>query len=120
MTLLRSLKPVFLLSMGIALAGFLPGGPRGLRAQTPHAQGAPAQAGSVNNEDCAVCHEDVVKAFDRNPHALLEKSPRYNLRNSCESCHGPGQAHVDAGGESAKIISFQRPPPYTPVPGLSQ
>jgi DmsE family decaheme c-type cytochrome len=25
----------------------------------------------------------------------------------CESCHGPGQAHVDAGGDPAKIINFK-------------
>jgi DmsE family decaheme c-type cytochrome len=54
-----------------------------------------------------VCHEDLTKAFDKNPHAVLEKSPRFNLKNSCESCHGPGEAHATNGGDKTKIISFK-------------
>jgi DmsE family decaheme c-type cytochrome len=74
-------------------------------AQAPSV--TPAQAPTpINNEDCAVCHEDLAKAFDRNPHALLEKSPRHNLKNSCESCHGPGEAHATNEGDTTKIIGF--------------
>jgi len=69
--------------------------------------GAPAQQGSINNDDCAVCHEEVVKAFDRNPHATLEKSKQYSMKNSCEACHGPGAAHADGGGDKTKIVGFK-------------
>jgi len=27
-------------------------------------------------------------------------------QHGCETCHGPGKAHVDAGGDKTKIISF--------------
>jgi DmsE family decaheme c-type cytochrome len=107
MTLVRALKPVLFLSMGLGLMGILAARPRGLLAEDPPQQGQAAQAGGVSNADCAVCHEDVVKAFDKNPHAVLEKSPKFNLKNSCESCHGPGQAHVDGGGDKTKIITFK-------------
>lgn len=40
---------------------------------------------------CAECHEDVADAKSEDVHAGL----------SCEVCHGPGQAHVNAPGETA-------------------
>jgi len=75
----------------------------------PHQQAAGAKAGSINNEDCAVCHEEVVKAFDRNVHAVLEKGKDFQKKNSCESCHGPGEAHASNDGDKSKIIGFVDP-----------
>ena len=46
-----------------------------------------------------ICHEDTAKAFKRTPHAG-------NIQG-CEGCHGPGQAHVDGGGDKAKIRVFK-------------
>lgn len=104
MTLPRALRFLLLTGVAATLAGVLAGS---LPAQNPPQQGAAAKAGSINNEDCAVCHDDLAKAFDRNPHAVLEKSPRFNLKNSCESCHGPGEDHANNGGDKTKIISFK-------------
>lgn len=104
MTLPRALRILLLTSVAAALAGILAGR---LPAQNPPQAGAVQKPGSINNEDCALCHEDLVKAFNRNPHALLEKSPRFNLKNSCESCHGPGEAHASNAGDVTKIISFK-------------
>lgn len=28
-------------------------------------------------------------------------------RQGCESCHGPGKAHVDGGGDKSKIRTFE-------------
>ena len=108
------LKVFVLVCLLASLSGILAGT---MRAQNPPAQNPPAQepqapaqpeqaAGSVSNEDCAVCHEDTVKAFDRNPHAVLEKSPKFNLKNSCESCHGPGEDHALNDGDKTKILTF--------------
>jgi DmsE family decaheme c-type cytochrome len=72
----------------------------------PPQQAAGGKAGSINNEDCAVCHEEVVKAFDRNAHAVLEKGKDFQKKNSCESCHGPGEAHATNDGDKTKIIGF--------------
>jgi DmsE family decaheme c-type cytochrome len=108
MTLLRVVKMLLLPCAALILAGIVAGGPHGLLAQNSNQKAAPAaKPGSINNEDCATCHEDVVKAFDSNPHAILEKSPRYNLKNSCESCHGPGEEHASNSGEKTKIIGFK-------------
>lgn len=90
-----------------ALAGIPASSPHGLLAQSASPKAQAAQPGSIKNEDCAVCHEDVTKAFDKTPHAVLEKSPKYNLKNSCESCHGPGEDHASNNGDKAKIITFK-------------
>jgi DmsE family decaheme c-type cytochrome len=86
-------------------------------AAAPAAQSAPAPqaaattsnqaaATPMNNEDCAVCHEDLAKGLERTRHGILEKSPRMKLKNSCESCHGPGEAHATGDGDKTKIIGF--------------
>jgi DmsE family decaheme c-type cytochrome len=51
---------------------------------------------------CGDCH-DQAKAFVTNPHAhgKVEKGVVPNA--VCESCHGPGQAHIESGGEKDKI-----------------
>lgn len=108
MTLKRALKFTFLLLMVVALTGILAGGLQRLQAQDPQ-QGQAPKAGSVSKEDCAVCHEDVAKAFEKNPHDILEKSPHVKVANPCESCHGPGEAHASAGGDKNLIISFKGP-----------
>jgi DmsE family decaheme c-type cytochrome len=55
-------------------------------------------AGYVGDDTCLTCHEDQAKGYHGSPHAraLDPRSPAGN--KGCESCHGPGQAHVDAGG----------------------
>ncbi len=80
-----------------ALAGNLQGLPAG----------APAQQAETTMQDCAACHEDLVKAFAKNAHDILEKSAVAKVANPCESCHGPGKAHIDGGGDKTKVISFK-------------
>ncbi|MBI4474129.1 MAG: DmsE family decaheme c-type cytochrome [Acidobacteria bacterium] len=88
------------LSLWLAGAGIL-------AAQAPSQKPAvPSPGTAINNEDCAVCHEDLTAAFDKTPHAILEKSPKLQQKNSCESCHGPGEAHSVSDGDKTKIISF--------------
>jgi len=105
MTLRRALKYLFLFTLVATLGGILAGNFNRLLAQDPSQEGSAPEP--VNNEDCALCHEDLAKAFDSNPHAVLEKSPKFNLKNSCEQCHGNGQAHVAGGGDITQIISFK-------------
>ena len=51
----------------------------------------------VGSETCLACHE-ISKPFFSTAHALVE----------CEDCHGPGLAHVEAGGEEPSVIFAHR------------
>ena len=64
-------------------------------AQTPPAANAPATY--VGSEACQVCHEDISKAFQKNPHFAVEKDKKRGFETrACESCHGPGSKHAES------------------------
>ncbi len=108
MTLRRALKLVLVSSALITLSANLAGSFNRLHGQNAAQKSAAAPAtSSTTMDDCATCHEDVVKAFAKNLHSALQKSPLYQVQNPCESCHGPGEAHIAAGGDKAKIITFK-------------
>jgi DmsE family decaheme c-type cytochrome len=70
------------------------------------AQGMPA-ASYVGSNVCKTCHPDVWANFYRNPHYKSIASGKESPENTgCESCHGPGQAHVEARGGKATIVAF--------------
>jgi len=51
----------------------------------------------VGTETCQGCHEDVVKAFEKNPHQSIESNEKRGWKGrSCESCHGPGSKHAES------------------------
>jgi DmsE family decaheme c-type cytochrome len=54
----------------------------------------------VGTQTCATCHEDQAKGLGQNTHGRLAAGAV-----PCESCHGPGQAHVDGGGDKTKILN---------------
>lgn len=65
----------------------------------------------VGAEVCKSCHEDLYNKFAPNPHShlLKEKTTLGGVEaHGCESCHGPGSAHVDGGGDVTKIIRFPK------------
>lgn len=96
-------------SLALCVMGMLLLRPERAAGGDPPQQATGTKAGSINNEDCAVCHEEVVKTFDRNVHAVLEKGKDFQKKNSCESCHGPGEAHASNDGDKTKIIGFKDP-----------
>jgi len=75
-------------------------------AQQPPAQPPAAEAslpaGYVGAETCKGCHEEAFRKFEATRMGrLFLKAPRSNERLACETCHGPGQKHVEAGGARA-------------------
>lgn len=72
-----------------------------------------AQPGDYVGEDtCMQCHADQAEHYARTPHADLKNEPSWKGKVvGCESCHGPGKAHVEAGGEKALIRHFENESP---------
>jgi DmsE family decaheme c-type cytochrome len=60
---------------------------------------AAPSSGYVGDDICLTCHEDKSKGYQGTPHARVKDPRSPAAAKGCESCHGPGQAHVDAGGD---------------------
>jgi DmsE family decaheme c-type cytochrome len=69
---------------------------------------APQAAGYVGDETCTTCHEPEGKSLSLTLHGKAHntRTPAAQTGRSCETCHGPGQAHVDASGDKTKIKRF--------------
>ena len=59
----------------------------------------------VGNQSCAECHTNITRVFHTSPHAKIDH-PDTNASGltGCESCHGAGSKHVQAGGGRGKFI----------------
>ena len=64
----------------------------------------------VGQDTCAMCHQDQEKGFAGNPHTKLALE-HGGKGVTCESCHGPGKAHVESGGDATKIFQFTKATP---------
>ncbi len=60
----------------------------------------------VGTEVCQACHPAQADGFNRNPHFEPIDEDKQPSSQSCESCHGPGSAHVLGGGDLSAIIRF--------------
>ncbi|MEO8042834.1 MAG: multiheme c-type cytochrome, partial [Acidobacteriota bacterium] len=62
----------------------------------------------VGTETCAACHEAQFKSFEGTKHGKLHTVSSWKGKVvGCETCHGPGKAHVEGGGDKTKIRSFK-------------
>jgi DmsE family decaheme c-type cytochrome len=70
------------------------------------APAAPAQAGDYVGEDtCLTCHD--TQSYKGTAHARKANTKTPAATHGCESCHGPGKAHVDGGGDKTQIKTFK-------------
>ncbi len=98
--LLRSHRRVFgpaavvlllCLAAGLAVAGEQP-------------KTAPTNSDYVGSDTCIACHEDQNKTFKNTVMGRVFATPHTaDEKLGCEACHGPGKAHVDAGGGKETI-----------------
>jgi hypothetical protein len=63
----------------------------------------------LGSETCKACHEDQFNSFAKTTHSHLAKAGWKT--EGCESCHGPGKAHVEGGGDKTKIRTFENETP---------
>jgi DmsE family decaheme c-type cytochrome len=62
----------------------------------------PAAAAYAPPGSCGECHEEEAAALAKTKHGQT-KAANWDGATSCETCHGPGGAHVDAGGTKETI-----------------
>jgi DmsE family decaheme c-type cytochrome len=96
--MIRLLAAAALFSLAIGSAQQTAGAPASPEANKP--------AEYVGSETCQTCHEDIYKAFQKNPHHAVETDKRRGWENrACESCHGPASKHT----ESLSAVDIRQP-----------
>jgi DmsE family decaheme c-type cytochrome len=108
-------KPVFRWAV---LIGILLLAAAAMRADTGKSVAADQKAQTdpsqyVGSDTCKGCHDEAGKSIEASPHSRIgtSKKIRGEAVHGCESCHGPGAAHVEAGGDKSKIFTFNRAKP---------
>ncbi|MEO8033188.1 MAG: DmsE family decaheme c-type cytochrome [Acidobacteriota bacterium] len=79
--------------------------PPAVTATAPVSEPAPAAAEAEALPSCGDCHADQSKAFGANIHGHGKAPKGEAIPNAvCETCHGPGKAHIEGGGDKALIF----------------
>ena len=82
-------------------------------AQAPAASDSEGSASDyMGSEVCKTCHEDIYNGWEKSPHWRTTLDTKGGTsKQGCESCHGPGGAHVAGGGDVTKIFVFENHSP---------
>ncbi len=68
---------------------------------------------SIGSKACATCHAPLIAEFHKTLMGKISMTPKGRGKFECENCHGPGSAHVEAGGGRGVggIMSFEADDP---------
>ena len=82
--------------------------PAGIDSKAPPVAAANYNAEDyVGSESCKACHEEQFIQFGKTQHSrVANHDGAKGKMQGCESCHGPGKAHIEGGGDKAKIHTF--------------
>lgn len=103
------MRRAFFLFFALLVTATYPASAGSAPANTDKAKAPTASTSSeyVGSDTCIGCHEDQQKRFKNTVMGKVFAHPRSAAeKNYCESCHGPGKAHVEAGGGKQSIIRF--------------
>jgi DmsE family decaheme c-type cytochrome len=78
------------------------------KAAAPKRTSAPVEAHIIGSAACAKCHAPLIAEFHKTLMGKISMTPKGRGKFECENCHGPGSAHVAAGGGRGVggILSF--------------
>jgi DmsE family decaheme c-type cytochrome len=97
-------QALFALVLSCAFLGVLLYSSRAAAQEEAKETQAVQSSAYAGSEACATCHDDKTKQILSTPHGKEGFAMRSD--KGCETCHGPGQAHIDGGGDKSKIRSF--------------
>ena len=78
-----------------------------VRLRAGRSRSTPVDATYVDGKICLTCHANQAALFEKTLMGKIGKTQKGKF--DCENCHGPGSAHVKAGGGRGVggIISFR-------------
>lgn len=91
--------------ISVSLAGCKTFGSAGIVVAPPDIAGARF----VGTETCAMCHEKIVKEFDKSEHSRIVVSSSEIKGQACEACHGAGSLHADTQSKADKKATIVNP-----------
>jgi DmsE family decaheme c-type cytochrome len=81
-----------------------------VQKQVETAQGVPPEGVYIGTESCTDCHEGYVEQLMQEKHGQTADRRTPMADSGCESCHGPGDRHLEIAsehGEGGGLIAFR-------------
>jgi DmsE family decaheme c-type cytochrome len=77
-------------------------------AQTPTPT---PQGGYVGSDTCIACHDEQEKSYVDSPHGKAANPRAPAAARGCETCHGPGEKHIEDPADNTTLRKFTRMSP---------